>query len=106
MAYSKNEAIYQGYKDELMAIAPKQVRDYFMSNWDVIHNEWVYSEKSKQGNLLNSTNNRLESINQKLKTVISKFSTLSNFTDSFFSILKTLCIERDHIASKIIQTKE
>ena len=44
----------------------------------------------------NSTNNRLESINAKLKFVISRYSSLEEFVDKFFLILRVLRCERDH----------
>ena len=106
MAYAKNPVEYDVEKQNLLAVAPRQVREYFLTSWDPIKDEWVHSEKSKKGNLLNSTNNRLESINGKLKSVIKKFSSLDKFIDGFFSILTSLRVERDHIASRILNTRK
>ena len=106
MAYAKNPADYEIEKNNLLAVAPRQVREYFLTSWDPIRDEWVHNEKSMNGNLLNSTNNRLESINGKLKSVIKKFSSLDNFIDGFFSILTSLRVERDNIASRILNTRK
>ena len=48
MAYAKNDSEYEKRKTELLSIAPVQVREYFLSNWDPIREEWVHSEKSKK----------------------------------------------------------
>ena len=52
--------------------------------------------KYKTGNFLNGTNNKLECINQKLKSVIARYSSLEEFIDKFFLILRVLRSERDH----------
>lgn len=59
--------------------------------------------KYSTGNFLNSTNNRLESINQKLKSVISRYSSLEEFVDKFFLILRVMRSERDHKAALVVQ---
>lgn len=59
--------------------------------------------KYATGNFLNGTNNRLESINAKLKSVISRYSSLEQFVDNFFLILRVLRSERDHKAALAAQ---
>ena len=59
--------------------------------------------KYKSGNFLNGTNNRLECINQKLKSVITRYSSLEEFIDKFFLILRVLRSERDHKAALVTQ---
>lgn len=59
--------------------------------------------KYSTGNFLNGTNNRLESLNAKLKSVISRYSSLEEFVDKFFLILRVLRAERDHKASLVVQ---
>ena len=48
---------------------------------------------------LNSTNNRLECINSKLKSVINRYSSLEEFVDKLFLIIKVMRTERDHKAA-------
>ena len=45
------------------------------------------------GNFLNGTNNRVESINAKLKSVVSRYSSLEEFVEKFFLILRVLRAE-------------
>ena len=59
--------------------------------------------KYSTGNFLNGTNNRLESLNAKLKSVISRYSSLEEFVDKFFLVLRVLCSECDHAASLTAQ---
>ena len=47
--------------------------------------------KYSTGNFLNGTNNRLESLNAKLKSVITRYSTLEEFVDNFFLLLREYC---------------
>ena len=56
--------------------------------------------KYKTGNFLNGTNN---SINQKLKSVITRYSSLEEFIDKFFLILRVLRSERDYKAALVTQ---
>ena len=72
MVYSSSQEQYEGLCKELNDSAPKQIWDYFLSNWSPIKSEWVLNYKAQCGSFLNSTNNTLESINDKLKQVISK----------------------------------
>ena len=59
--------------------------------------------KYSTGNFLNGTNNRLECINQKLKSVITQYSSLEEFIEKFFLILRVLRSERDHKAALTVQ---
>ena len=58
--------------------------------------------KYSSGNFMNTTNNRVESLNAKLKSVISRHSSLEEFVDNFFLVLRVLKSERDHKASLIV----
>ena len=71
----------------------------FNEQWHPIKAQWVMGIKYKSGNFLNGTNNRLESINQKLKSVINRYSSLEEFVDKFFLVLRVLRSERDHKAA-------
>ena len=96
LAYAKTESEYTRLYDEFSNAAPRAVKDYFDSSWNVIKEEWVMGFKFSTGNFLNTTNNRLESINGKLKQVITKYSTLEFFFEQFFIILSVLRNERDY----------
>ena len=103
IAYSSSEEKYQELYSHFCNCAPSTVVEYFNKNWHPIRNEWVMGMKYSTGNFLNGTNNRLESINAKLKSVISRYSSLEEFTDKFFLILRVLRNERDHKAALVAQ---
>ena len=79
------------------------VLQYFNDNWHPIKAQWTMEMKYATGNFLNSTNNRLECINGKLKSVISRYSSLEEFVDKCFLILRVLRSERDHKAALFAQ---
>ena len=85
---------------QFCASAPATVLQYF---WHPIKAQWTMGMKYVTGNFLNSTNNRLECINGKLKSVISRYSSLEEFVDKFFLILRVLRSERDHKAALVAQ---
>ena len=60
--------------------------------------QWALGMNNSSGNFLNGTNNRVESINAKLKSVVSRYSSLEEFVEKFFLILRVLRAE-DHKAS-------
>lgn len=91
--------IYSRFKDT----APDSVIKYFDEQWHTIRNQWALGMKYSTGNFLNGTNNRVESLNAKLKSVISRHSSLEEFIENFFLILRVLRAERDHIAGLTIQ---
>ena len=103
LAYATNEEKYDELYSRFCGCAPSTMVDYFDSNWHPIRNEWVMGMKYATGNFLNGTNNRLECINAKLKSVISRYSTLEDFVDNFFLILRVLRSERDHKAALAAQ---
>ena len=59
--------------------------------------------KFVSGNFLNATNNRLECINSKLKSVISRYSSLEEFLEKFFLILRVIRSEQDQKAALAAQ---
>ena len=103
MAYSPSEdkymAIYSTFKDS----APLAVIEYFDEQWHRIRNEWALGMKYSTGNFLNGTNNRLESSNAKLKSVIARYSSLNEFVEKFFLIIRVLRSERDYKACLTVQ---
>lgn len=103
MAYATNDENYLDIYSRFCECAPPTVIEYFNENWHPIKKQWVMGIKYKTGNFLNGTNNRLECINQKLKSVISRYSSLEEFVDKFFLILRVLRSERDHKAALISQ---
>ena len=103
LAYSTSEEKYMELYERFKASAPLQVIEYFDEHWHIIRNQWALGMKYSTGNFLNGTNNRLESLNAKLKSVISRYSSLEDFIEKFFLILRVLRVERDHKASLIAQ---
>ena len=103
LAYTTSEENYQELYSQFCKCCPNTVVQYFNDNWHPIRNQWTMGMKFSSGNFLYSTNNRLECINGKLKSVISRYSSLENFVDNFFLILRVLRSERDHKAALIAQ---
>ena len=103
MAYATSEESYQGIYTRFCECAPPTVISYFNTQWHPIRRQWIMGMKYKTGNFLNGTNNRLECINQKLRSVISRYSSLEEFIDKFFLILRVLRSERDHKAALLAQ---
>ena len=103
MAYSTNEENYHDVYTRFCECAPPIVISYFNAQWHSIRKQWTMGMKYKTGNFLNCTNNRLECINQKLKSVITLYSSLEEFIDKFFLILRVLRSERDHKAALVVQ---
>ena len=102
-AYCTSEEAYQGLYSRFCECAPPTVVKYFNENWHDIRDQWVMGMKYTSGNFLNGTNNRLECLNSKLKSVISRYSSLEEFIDKFFLILRVLRSERDHKAALMTQ---
>ncbi len=103
MAYATSEDAYSDIYSRFCACVPGIVISYFNQNWHTIHEQWVLGMKYSSGNFLNNTNNRLEFINQKLKSVISRYSSLEEFVEKFFLILRVLRSERDYKAALTVQ---
>ena len=80
-------------------LAPIAVLNYFNEQWHSIRDHLSMGFKYTPGNFFNTTNNRVESINAKLKPIISRYSSLEEFVDKFFLILRVLRCERDHKAA-------
>lgn len=103
MAYSTSEekymALYLRFKDS----ASLPVIEYFDEHWHKIRNEWALGMKYSTGNFLNGTNNRVESLNVKLKSVITRYSSLNEFVEKFFLIMRILHSERDYKACLTVQ---
>ncbi|XP_003245327.1 uncharacterized protein LOC100571585 isoform X2 [Acyrthosiphon pisum] len=103
IVYCKSEMEYNNLYQHLKTIAPETVMEYYNKNWHLIRDEWVIGMTYMTGNFMNKTNNRLESFNGKLKSVISCFSTLENFVEKLFIVLKCIRLERDKNAVKLVQ---
>ena len=103
LAYATCEESYTEIYDRFCESAPRSVIDYFNENWHPIYKQWVMGMKFSTGNFLNATNNRLECINQQLKSVISRYSSLEDFINKFFLILRVMRSERDHKAALTVQ---
>ena len=103
MAYAPSEQKYMELYSQFKSCAPSTVVEYFNQNWHPIRKQWTMGMKYSTGYFLNGTNNRLESLNAKLKSVISRYSSLEEFVDKFFLVLRVLRSERDHAASLTAQ---
>ena len=103
LAYAFNEEKYDEIYTQFCRSAPSTVVQYFQQQWHPIKEQWTMGMKYATGNFLNSTNNRLECINGKLKSVISRYSSLEEFVEKFFLILRVLRAERDHKAALVAQ---
>ena len=90
LAYSTSEEMYQDIYCRFCECAPSTVLQYFNENWHCIRGQWVMGMKFVSGNFRNATNNRLECINSKLKSVISRYSSLEEFVEKFFLILRVI----------------
>lgn len=103
LAYSTSEKVYQELYSRFCECAPSTVVQYFNDCWHPIRKQWTMGMKYNTGNFLNGTNNRLECLNAKLKSVISRYSSLEEFVEKFFLILRVLRSERDHKAALVAQ---
>ena len=103
LAYATSEDNYQDIYERFCECAPPTVISYFDKQWHPIRSQWVMGMKYKSGNFLNGINKRLECINQKLKSVITRYSSLEEFIDKFFLILRELRSEHDHKAALVTQ---
>ena len=103
MAYSTSEDKYFELYTRFKECVPHTVLSYFDQQWHPIWKQWTLGMKHCTGNFLNGTNNRVESLNAKLKSVISRHSSLEEFVDKFFLILRVLRSERDHKAGLAVQ---
>jgi len=103
IVYCKSEMEYNNLYQHLNTIALETVMEYYNKIWHLIRDEWVIGMTYMTGNFMNKTNNRLESFNGKLKSVISCFSTLENFVEKLFIVLKCIRLERDKNAVKLVQ---
>ena len=99
MAYAHDEDENVDLYHNFQVNAPCAVLNYFNEQWHSIRDQWSMGLKYTTGNFFSTTNNRLESINAKLKSVISRYSSLEEFVDKFFLILRVLRCERDHKAA-------
>ena len=96
LAYSTSEDKYMDIYSRFKGGAPAEVVKYFDDNWHSIRKQWALGMKYSSG-----TNNRLESLNAKIKSIVSRYSSLEEFVEIFFLILRVLMVERDHKAGLI-----
>lgn len=103
LAYARNEQQYQEYYLLFKDAVPKQVLEYFDSEWHLIRKQWVEGLKALSFNFLTSTNNRVESLNGKIKKVVKGNSTLKQFFEDIMSLYRSIRIEKDHKALLLTQ---
>ena len=98
MAVARSEQAFEDQCAALEAMNIAAVSTYFRRNWMPIKLEWVQCFKSRCFTLGETTNNRLESLNGKIKSVCSRFASLHDFFEDFFSLLRVLRGETEHSA--------
>ena len=103
LAYSTSAEKYQELYSQFCDSVPTTVLNYFNVNWHPIREQWTMGMKYNSGNFLNNTNNRLESLNAKLKSVVSRYSSLEEFVEKFFLIVRVLRSERDYKSALVSQ---
>ncbi|XP_064463415.1 zinc finger SWIM domain-containing protein 3-like [Ornithodoros turicata] len=102
MVMSRSDELFETLQDEFDNIVAAPVKEYYNKNWRNIKYEWCTGPHFMDSNFNNITNNRLECINGKLKSLIRTHSTLEEFIESFFSLIKALNDERDQKAMSCI----
>ena len=90
LAYSTSEDKHMDIYSRFKGGAPAEVVKYFDDNWHSIRKQWALGMKYCSGNFLNGTNNRLESLNAKIKSVVSRYSSLEEYVENFFFIIRVL----------------
>lgn len=103
LAYATDEDTYDDLYKQFSESAPRTVKEYFDTEWHPIKSQWTMGMKFATGNFLNSTNNRLECINSKLKSVISRHSSLEDFIENIFIIIRSMRGERNYKAALMSQ---
>lgn len=101
MLYALSEDEYNEVYGQFCKEAPKNVRDYYDTNWHKIREELV-RHYFTECNFKNDTNNRIESLNQKFKLFIEKSSYFTDFLIKIFEFLQVHKNERDDKAVKMI----
>ena len=89
IAYANSEEPYKVNLKLLQNTKLHTVVDYFVENWDSIKEQWVVFYKDQSFNLGETTNNRIESTFRHVKNVCTKYASLMQFFNEFFSVLKT-----------------
>lgn len=95
MIYCENLSEFTNHINKIYSFNIVRLTEYFKNNWECNYSEWVLGLSDAINYYGNGTNNRIESINSKIKMVVTKFSTLEQFVDKFFKLLKSLRIERE-----------
>ena len=90
MVYASTQIEFDIIKLRIENELPKTVTQYLKNNWFGISEEWCPRLGCKILNFMNTTNNRVENINAKLKSVISLHSSLEEFFENLFIIIKSL----------------
>ena len=96
IAYANSEEAYKVNLKLLQNTKLHTVVDYFMENWDSIKEQWVMFYKDQSFNLGETTNNRIESTFRHVKNVCTKYASLMQFFNEFFTVLKTFRNQRNH----------
>ena len=72
------------------------VVDYFMENWDSIKEQWVMFYKDQSFNFGETTNNIIKSTFRHVKNFCTKYASLMQLFNEFFSVLKAFRNQRNH----------
>lgn len=96
IAYASSQEQYNALYDQLTASVATPVLEYYRSNWHEIRNEWVFGLNFSTGSFMNTTNNRLERLNVQLKAVIQRNSSLKEFIEKFYVVMKSLRNKHSH----------
>lgn len=105
LSYASTKKSFDEICDKIKTIVSLSTWKYLEEQWLSIYEEWCPHLGEKILNFLNRTNNRLESINQKLKMVIEKNSSLGEFFEHLFIILKSLEKERKNRVAQNINKR-
>ena len=96
IAYANSEEAYKVNLKLLQNTKLHTAVDYFMENWDSIKEQWVMFYKDQSFNLGETTNTRIESTFRHVKSVCTKYASLMQFFNEFFSVLETFRNQRNH----------
>ncbi|XP_057328937.1 uncharacterized protein LOC130669843 [Microplitis mediator] len=92
LAYAKSQKYYDKVYQKLLSKAPNCVINYFNHNWHEIRDKWTMYAMA-EFNYGNDTNNIVESANKQIKSVCNYHSTLCEFANNFFIMLKSSKLE-------------
>lgn len=106
MVHCKSEEDYFVLYEELKALVAPNIMTYFNNNCHKIRLEWTLNDEFVADSLGNTTNNRVESTNAMLKKTIQLNSSLEAFVESFFKVMCSQRINRDHVMATTVLKKK